>query len=71
MIILIGVFMVNSAKKEAAYQSALSSPTGAGTQEIPLKFIGVPGNGSTQHLRISEVSDNSQFIIDEESEMEK
>lgn len=64
--------MVNSAKQEAAYQSGLSSPNLALQQEIPLKLISAntdsPGRGSTQHLRFAEMSDNSHFLIDDESE---
>jgi hypothetical protein len=74
LIILIGVFMVNSAKKEAAYQATLSSPNLTSTTDIPLKSVisntKSPGYESTQHLRFAEITENSNFTIDDVNEME-
>jgi hypothetical protein len=61
--------MVNSAKKEAAYQSALNSQT-----DIPLKIImdinNSPGHAPNDHLKYAEMSENSPFTIDDETENE-
>jgi hypothetical protein len=75
LIILIGVFMVNSAKKEAAYQATLSSPNLTSPTDIPLKSVisatKLPGYGSTQHLKFAEITETSHFTIDDENELEK
>ena len=71
MIILIGVFMVNSAKSEATYQSTLNSPLPTSQSEIPLKALGPPSmiqEDSTLHLRFAAMPEHDNFVISDENE---